>query len=56
MQVSQVITVTISADQEETEIPELTGQKAPAAFILNYGAHGYGKFVISPESLAVFES
>lgn len=39
-----------------TEVAELKGALAQDAFIINYGAHGYAKFVIDEASLTMFET
>lgn len=39
-----------------TQVPEFVGTQAPHAFILNHGAHGYGKFIIDEMTLKAFET
>jgi hypothetical protein len=44
-----------SETETEVEIKELAGLDLPHAFLINYGAHGYGKFIIDSMTLKTFE-
>jgi len=44
-----------SETESEVEIKELVGLDLPHAFLINYGAHGYAKFIIDPMTMKTFE-
>jgi aminopeptidase N len=46
MEVVQVATVTTSDSQSVTAVLEFIGSQRAPAYLINYGAHGYAKFVI----------
>lgn len=48
---SKVVTAKTSSTESDTFVPELIGTTKPAAFLLDYGGFGYGKFTLDPESL-----
>ena len=39
-----------------TAVPEFVGMKLPTAFMINQGAHGYGKFIYDEQTLLSFQS
>jgi aminopeptidase N len=56
MKIVKEVTCATSATEAVTEVAELKGTSAQDAFIINYGAHGYAKFVIDEASLKMFET
>lgn len=52
MKVIREIPHTTSDEKAVTEIKELQGVETPHAFLINYQAHGYGKFIIDGMTLA----
>jgi len=55
MKIIKVIDIITKDDQESFDINEMVGEPAPHAYHINYQNHGYAKFKIPEESLAVFE-
>jgi hypothetical protein len=53
--VYKVITCQTSETSGSTEVVELAGTNAPFAFFINYGAHGYAKFVVDERTLQNLE-
>jgi len=53
--VKEVIHIT-SDTQELTEVPELVGMDTPHAFLINYQAQGYAKFIIDDMTLDALEN
>jgi hypothetical protein len=53
LQVVKVVTAKTSSTENDTFVPELVGTVKPAAFLLDYGGFGYGKFTLDPESLEI---
>ena len=39
-----------------TAVKEFVGMKLPAAFLINHGVHGYGKFVYDEQTLTSLHS
>ena len=58
MQVIDSVKVLTSATETETEVPAFCGpqQKRIHAFLINHGAHGYGKFGIDEMTLKALET
>lgn len=60
MKVIDTQTVRTSSTEAETVVPEFAGAKASGvkihAFLINHGAHGYGKFIISEMTLKALET
>lgn len=56
MNVIEEVLCQTSDTESIVDIKELKGFKTPFAFILNYKAHGYAKFVIDEISLTAFET
>ena len=46
-----MVTAKTSSTENDTFVPELVGIQKPAAFLLDFGGFGYGKFTLDPESL-----
>jgi hypothetical protein len=55
MKIKFVAQAFTKSDRAITSIPSLTGEPMPEAFLINYGSHGFGKFVIDGLSLSAFE-
>ena len=55
MKIKFVASALTSAEKAITSIPSLTGEPMPEAFLINYGSHGFGKFVIDGMSLNALE-
>ena len=55
MKITQEVTCTTSASEAVTEIKELKSANVGSGFIINYGAHGYAKFIVDEKSLSMFE-
>lgn len=56
MKVIKKIDQFTSETESEQVIAELQGQQTPHAFLINYEAHGYAKFIIDEMSLKAFET
>ena len=50
------IVVTTSDKEAIIDLKEFEGMQMPAAFLINHGAHGYGKFVYDEETLKTFQT
>lgn len=46
-----MVTAKTSSTEADTTVAELVGTPKPAAYLLDYGGFGYGKFTLDPESL-----
>jgi len=51
MKIIKVVDVLLKDDQESFDMTELEGTDAPYAMFINYGNHGFGKFIIDPKSI-----
>lgn len=56
MKVVQEVTCSTSETEAVTEVKELQGAPAQDGFIINYGAHGYAKFIVDEASITKFET
>ena len=45
-----------SEKEATTAVKDFVGMKLPAAFLLNHGVHGYGKFVYDEQTLRSFQT
>jgi len=51
LQVLKIVAAETDSLKGTTEVPELVGEPVPAAYLLDYGAFGYGKFTLAPSCL-----
>ena len=42
--------------QPTVQVPELVGKARAHAYLINHGAHGYGKFILDEHTLAALEA
>ena len=45
-----------SDEQTSTFVKDFVGMKLPAAFLINHGVHGYGKFIYDEQTLVSLHS
>jgi hypothetical protein len=53
--VIKTVVHTTSDSEGKTAVPEFVGMDVPHAFLMNYQAQGYAKFIIPPITLTAFE-
>lgn len=56
MQVAKQVVHMTSDSQDLTDVTELVGTETPHAFLINYQAQGYAKFIIDDMTLNALET